>query len=97
MLTGTPLQNDLGELHNLLSFLLPSLFKDAQESEDQNFGAYHCLHAMPEFWRLCWALSLQDCMLPSIPASCEHCDLLSCHAPVLWQVNAQTDVRSCKE
>lgn len=38
MLTGTPLQNDLGELHNLLSFLLPSLFKDAQESEDANFG-----------------------------------------------------------
>lgn len=49
MLTGTPLQNDLGELHNLLSFLLPSLFKDAQESEDQNFGAHHCLHACQNF------------------------------------------------
>lgn len=38
MLTGTPLQNDLVELHNLLSFLLPGLFKDSQENEDQNFG-----------------------------------------------------------
>lgn len=28
MLTGTPLQNDLGELENLLSFLLPDLFTD---------------------------------------------------------------------
>ena len=28
MLTGTPLQNDLAELQNLLSFLLPTLFTD---------------------------------------------------------------------
>ena len=28
MLTGTPLQNDLGELQNLLAFLLPDLFKE---------------------------------------------------------------------
>ena len=28
MLTGTPLQNDLAELQNLLSFLLPRLFTD---------------------------------------------------------------------
>jgi hypothetical protein len=27
MLTGTPLQNDLGELQNLLAFLLPDLFQ----------------------------------------------------------------------
>lgn len=27
MLTGTPLQNDLGELQNLLAFLLPDLFR----------------------------------------------------------------------
>jgi SNF2 family DNA or RNA helicase len=40
MLTGTPLQNDLGELHNLLSFLLPSLFKDAADTEEANFGEW---------------------------------------------------------
>lgn len=28
MLTGTPLQNDLQELQNLLGFLLPDVFKD---------------------------------------------------------------------
>jgi hypothetical protein len=38
MLTGTPLQNDLGELHNLLSFLLPQLFKEAEESTEGGFG-----------------------------------------------------------
>lgn len=27
MLTGTPLQNDLDELQNLLSFLLPDVFQ----------------------------------------------------------------------
>ncbi|WIA09411.1 hypothetical protein OEZ85_008816 [Tetradesmus obliquus] len=37
MLTGTPLQNDLGELHNLLSFLLPTLFKEADESAEGGF------------------------------------------------------------
>jgi SWI/SNF-related matrix-associated actin-dependent regulator 1 of chromatin subfamily A len=44
MLTGTPLQNDLGELHNLLSFLLPTLFKEADESAEGGFGerAFFC-------------------------------------------------------
>lgn len=28
MLTGTPIQNNLGELHALLAFTLPVLFKD---------------------------------------------------------------------
>ncbi|KAF6259017.1 SNF2 family N-terminal domain-containing protein [Scenedesmus sp. NREL 46B-D3] len=37
MLTGTPLQNDLGELHNLLSFLLPTLFKEADDSAEGGF------------------------------------------------------------
>lgn len=34
MLTGTPLQNDLQELHNLLRFLLPSVFRDEPELQD---------------------------------------------------------------
>ena len=33
MLTGTPLQNDLGELESLLSFLLPDLFTDEIASQ----------------------------------------------------------------
>jgi hypothetical protein len=81
MLTGTPLQNDLGELHNLLSFLLPSLFKDAQESEDQNFGRYtagehDCLSGMPR--RLVAVLSVKflACWLPYMQA-CMHCGPLA--------------------
>ena len=34
MLTGTPLQNDLQELHALLRFLVPSIFKDEPSLED---------------------------------------------------------------
>ena len=33
MLTGTPLQNDLEELQNLLRFLMPKLFT-AEEAEE---------------------------------------------------------------
>ena len=33
MLTGTPLQNDLGELLNLLVFLLPGLFKGEEPGD----------------------------------------------------------------
>ena len=35
MLTGTPLQNDLEELQNLLRFLMPKLFTDAEASDIQ--------------------------------------------------------------
>ncbi|KAK9811037.1 hypothetical protein WJX73_008229 [Symbiochloris irregularis] len=41
MLTGTPLQNDLGELHSLMQFLLPTVFKgergleEAQSEEEE--------------------------------------------------------------
>lgn len=34
LLTGTPLQNNLGELWALLSFILPSLFDDEQQFAD---------------------------------------------------------------
>ena len=35
MLTGTPLQNDLAELQNLLAFLLPSVFSEEAENLEQ--------------------------------------------------------------
>lgn len=54
MLTGTPLQNDLVELHNLLSFLLPGLFKDSQENEDQNFGELRSCLTGSVLW--CWVV-----------------------------------------
>lgn len=34
LLTGTPLQNNLGELWSLLSFILPDIFKDVQQFAD---------------------------------------------------------------
>lgn len=34
MLTGTPLQNDLGELHSLLQFLLPTVFRNERRLEE---------------------------------------------------------------
>ena len=37
MLTGTPLQNNLGELQNLLSFVLPEMF--AGSAEELDFAA----------------------------------------------------------
>ena len=33
MLTGTPLQNDLKELQNLLGFLLPEIFHEEDAAE----------------------------------------------------------------
>ena len=36
MLTGTPLQNDLEELQNLLRFLMPKLFTGEQAEELAN-------------------------------------------------------------
>lgn len=35
MLTGTPLQNDLGELAGLLQFLLPDIFTSYEELENE--------------------------------------------------------------
>ena len=46
MLTGTPLQNDLEELQNLLRFLMPKLFtaEQAEELEKAKVGSasFHC-------------------------------------------------------
>eukprot|EP00878_Enallax_costatus_P014375 GHUV01015035.1.p1 GENE.GHUV01015035.1~~GHUV01015035.1.p1 ORF type:complete len:687 (+),score=273.54 GHUV01015035.1:305-2365(+) len=60
MLTGTPLQNDLGELHNLLSFLLPGLFKEAEESAEGGFGEHQpcCTVTLPN--------SQLDCCTPLV-------------------------------
>jgi SNF2 family DNA or RNA helicase len=38
MITGTPLQNDLAELQNLLQFLLPQIFSEQKLSGDENFA-----------------------------------------------------------
>lgn len=61
MLTGTPLQNDLEELQNLLSFLLPDVFNAdvaAQLADEQAWARqggtslqYVLLHA--EQWKHC--------------------------------------------
>ena len=36
MLTGTPLQNDLSELQNLLQFLMPKLFSQEEAGKLQD-------------------------------------------------------------
>ena len=36
MLTGTPLQNDLEELQNLLQFLLPDVFSKEEFSQSED-------------------------------------------------------------
>ena len=39
MLTGTPLQNDLEELQNLLQFLLPDVFSKDEFSQSEDLQA----------------------------------------------------------
>ena len=49
MLTGTPLQNDLQELQNLLGFLLPDIFREedaAQLSGVQVRASWICRHGI---------------------------------------------------
>ncbi len=47
MLTGTPLQNDLEELQNLLQFLLPDVFSKDEFSQSED------LQVRPTSMRLC--------------------------------------------
>ena len=67
MLTGTPLQNDLQELQNLLGFLLPDVFKDdaAAHLADVQvsptaFGIYPC-------WLVACTLVFMLESAPSLP------------------------------
>jgi hypothetical protein len=44
MLTGTPLQNDLQELQNLLGFLLPDVFQDEAAAQLADVQVRWSLH-----------------------------------------------------
>jgi hypothetical protein len=50
MLTGTPLQNDLVELFNLMHFLLPHVFGSQLQEEvvEVRQGVHHAFHASNE-------------------------------------------------
>ncbi len=65
---GTPLQNDLAELQNLLHFLLPSVFA-AQGFEDLADMLQVPAHHMQLHRRLCTAQRLQFCQQCAMPAS----------------------------
>ena len=43
MLTGTPLQNDLEELQNLLQFLLPDVFSREDINQSADLQVCHTL------------------------------------------------------
>lgn len=63
MLTGTPLQNDLEELQNLLQFLLPDIFSRENINQSADLQVCHihgpCLPHVTTGWRPVVSLSAQ--------------------------------------
>lgn len=47
MLTGTPLQNDLEELQNLLQFILPDVFSKEKINESADLQVCQALLLLP--------------------------------------------------
>ena len=55
---GTPLQNDLHELHNLLLFLVPDVFKELPQLEDSGVRLGS--------WLACGGLLLAPCSVHAL-------------------------------
>ena len=77
MLTGTPLQNDLDELQNLLQFLLPDIFSRKEINQSADLQVCHtCWGGQPHapiVWRQVVSFCLMQQLLgiklsPAVPA-----------------------------
>lgn len=66
MLTGTPLQNDLGELQNLLQFILPDVFDKGEV--DHSSLLQVCLHILPSLPNQTITMLCFCCTVGSAPA-----------------------------
>eukprot|EP01084_Bolivina_argentea_P276725 472237_1 len=60
LLTGTPLQNNLGELWSLLNFILPSIFDSAQSFESWFCSPFQHLHKKKDKDKSVTSLTMTD-------------------------------------